>query len=124
MASTENFEGKKKLMIECLEKTLGIVTSAAKMANISRQQHYHWCATFPEYKQAVDDINNVALDFAEAQLHQQIQAGEVASTIFYLKTKGKSRGYVERHEITTPEGITLNFIKDPLSGPLPDDQGR
>jgi hypothetical protein len=41
----------------------------------------------------------VALDFAESQLHKQIQSGEVSSTIFYLKTKGKKRGYVERSEV-------------------------
>ena len=60
----------------------------------------------PEYAQAVKDIENFALDFVESQLHKQIQKGEVSSTIFYLKTKGKSRGYIERQqtELTGRDG--------------------
>jgi len=44
------------------------------------------------------DIENIALDFAESQLHKQIKEGNSTSTIFYLKTKGKKRGYIERQE--------------------------
>jgi hypothetical protein len=89
----------KKAMLEALEKSLGIVTSACKSVGISRQTHYRWLEEDSEYKSAVDDLANVALDFAESQLHQQIKGGNPSSTIFYLKTKGKNRGYVERQEI-------------------------
>ena len=47
----------------------------------------------------------MALDFAESQLHKQIQNGEVSSTIFYLKTKGKKRGYIERQEIAADVSV-------------------
>ncbi len=39
------------------------------------------------------------MDFAESQLYKQIKEGSTAATIFYLKTKGKKRGYIERQEI-------------------------
>lgn len=84
-------------MIEALEKSLGIVTSAAKSVGIDRCTHYKWVANDKKYKLAVEDINNIALDFVESKLYSQIRNGEVASTIFYLKTKGKSRGYVQGH---------------------------
>ena len=85
-------------MIEALEKSLGVVTTACKTVGISRQTHYEWLREDEQYRDAVDDIGDVALDFAESQLHKQIQNGEVSSTIFYLKTKGKKRGYIERTE--------------------------
>jgi hypothetical protein len=46
----------------------------------------------------VESISDMALDFAESQLHKQISEGEVSATIFYLKTKGKKRGYIEKVE--------------------------
>jgi len=98
----------KRAMIEALEKSLGIVTTACKSVGISRETHYRWLREDEQYKDAVDDISDVALDFAESQLHKQIQKGEVTSTIFYLKTKGKKRGYIEKSEL----GFTDNEGKD------------
>jgi len=42
-------------------------------------------------------------------LHKQIGEGNTSATIFYLKTKGKNRGYVERQEITGADGMPTNF---------------
>lgn len=88
----------KKAMIDALEKSLGVVTTACKSVGIARSTHYEWYSSDDEYKRLVDEIADVALDFAESQLHKQILNGEVSSTIFYLKTKAKKRGYVERVE--------------------------
>jgi hypothetical protein len=93
-----NSDINKKGMIEALEKSLGIVTTACKSVGISRETHYRWMREDEQYRIQVDSISDMALDFAESQLHKQISEGEVSSTIFYLKTKGKKRGYVERVE--------------------------
>jgi hypothetical protein len=98
----------KRQMIEALEKSLGIVTTACKQVGINRTTHYEWYKTDEDYKAAVDSLQDMVLDFAESQLHKQIQGGEVSSTIFYLKTKGKKRGYVERQEIQH-EGNALSI---------------
>ena len=89
----------KKAIIEALEKSLGIVTMACKSVGISRSAFYLWIAEDKEFKKAVDDIQDIALDFAESHLHKQIKDNSTAATIFYLKTKGKKRGYIERTEI-------------------------
>jgi len=99
MAKQQNATLKKAAMLEALEKSLGVVTTAAKSVGIERTSHYRWCLEDAEYKKAVDELADVALDFAESQLHKQIQNGEVSSTIFYLKTKGKKRGYIESQRI-------------------------
>ena len=92
-------EHHKKAMIEALEKSLGVVTAACKSVGIGRTTHYMWMDQDPQYKRAVEEISDVALDFAETHLHKQIKEGSSTSTIFYLKTKGKKRGYIERQEV-------------------------
>jgi hypothetical protein len=94
----------KKAMLDALEKSLGVVTSACKSVDIARETHYRWMREDPEYKAAVDSIADVAIDFAESQLHKQIKEGNSTATIFFLKTKGKKRGYVERQEIDAVGG--------------------
>ena len=95
----------KKGLIEALEKSLGVVTTACKQVGIGRTTFYNYYNEDKEFAKKVDDIENVALDFAESQLHKQIQDGSTAATIFLLKTRGKKRGYVERQEITGAEGV-------------------
>jgi hypothetical protein len=103
----------KKAMIQALEKSLGVVTSACKSVGINRSTHYEWLKTDEEYKKEVEDVENIALDFAESQLHKQIKDGNTSGTIFYLKTKGKKRGYIERtevHQETTYKSLDINII--------------
>jgi len=97
----------KKAMIIALEQSLGIVTTACKSVGITRDTHYRWIIEDEDYKVAVESIQDITLDFAESQLHKQIKEGEVTSTIFYLKTKGKKRGYVERVE----QDVSINLPK-------------
>ena len=95
MNSTEH---KKKAILEALEKSLGVVTTACKTVGIGRTTYYQWLKDDEEFATQVKDIDEVALDFAESKLHKQIADGNVTATIFYLKTKGKHRGYIERVE--------------------------
>lgn len=106
---------RKKAMIEALESSLGIVTTACKAVGINRQTHYNWLANDPAYSSAVADVQEIALDFAESKLHNRIASEDTTATIFYLKTKGKKRGYIERTELSGPDGdpITLAFEKVP-----------
>lgn len=97
----------KKAMIQALEATLGVVTAACMECGIERKTHYRWLQADPKYKEAVEEIQNIALDFAETKLHQQIRSNNTTATIFYLKTKGKQRGYIERTELTGPDGKEL-----------------
>lgn len=89
----------KKTMIAALEKSMGIVHVAVEEAGINRCTHYRWLANDPKYKASVTELEDVALDFAESKLHALIKAGNVQAIIFFLKTKGKKRGYVERSEL-------------------------
>ncbi len=106
-------EQHKKAILEALEKSLGVVTTACKQVDVGRTQFYQWLKDDEHFKKQVDDISNITLDFAESQLHKQIMDGNTTATIFYLKTKGKNRGYVERSEVlqeTTYKSLDINII--------------
>ena len=106
---------RKKNLIDHLEKTLGIVTTACKNADVARSTHYNWMNEDEEYRKAVEDIDNIAVDFAESKLHKQIEKGDTTSIIFYLKTKGKRRGYIERQEIDyTDNTVKVVYESEPI----------
>lgn len=97
-SKTTKLDTLKEAMIQALESTLGIVTTAAKKIGIDRTTHYLWMQD-ENYKKRVEGIADIALDFVESKLHGQIAKGDTTASIFYLKTKGKQRGYIERTEI-------------------------
>ena len=74
-------------------------------------QFYQYLYKYEKFANQVKDIEYIALDFAESQLHKQISEGNTTATIFLLKTKGKKRGYVERQEIIHDNQIKSTIIE-------------
>ncbi len=112
LTELDNLSPKKKAMVEALTKALGIVKMACESVGISRQTHYNWLKDDPAYKEACDNLPGVVLDFAEHHLHKLISEGNPAATIFYLKTNGKVRGYIERQESGVAEKKPLSWLTD------------
>ena len=105
-------EAKKKL-IAALEKSLGIVTEACEKAELGRTQHYTWYKEDEDYRKSVDNIEGKYIDFAETHLKEQIEKGSTPATIFYLKTRGRKRGYNDTLDITSDnEPIIIEFNID------------
>lgn len=88
----------KKRMLEALTKTLGVVTQACEEADVSRTQFYKWVNEDDEFKKEVESVSDIAIDFTESKLFKQIDEENITAIIFYLKTKAKHRGYIERQE--------------------------
>ena len=109
MTEQNRTEQHKIAVIEALEKSLGVVTTACKNAGVGRTQFYAWLKEDEDFATKVRDIENIALDFVESKLFENIRDGKTSETIFYLKTKGKNRGYVERQEITGADGMPTKF---------------
>lgn len=105
----------KERLLEAMELALGVVTRGCEIAGCSRVTHYNFMECDPDYKARFLALDEVALDFGETELHRQIRTGEVASTIFFLKTKGKKRGYIEKME------IDQSVKRDDLLEDLPTD---
>lgn len=92
-------EKRKSKFLEALEHSLGVVTTASRSSGVPRKTFYMWLEKDKEFKAAVDDIREVAIDFVESKLFQQVNNDDTTAMIFYLKTKAKHRGYIERSEI-------------------------
>jgi hypothetical protein len=120
----------KKEILESLENHKGIVTSACASIGCPRSTYYNYYNTDPEFKIAVDDIQDIAIDFVESKLMEKINGitmldkekdGETitytlppsdTAIIFYLKTKGKKRGYIEKTELDISGA--LNLANEPV----------
>ena len=102
---------KKRAMLEALENSMGIVTTAIKSLNaqgvaLTRRTHYLWMEHDKDYRAEVNAIDGINLDFSETFLFKSIKEGNIAACIFHLKCRGKSRGYVEHHEFEHNIGTT------------------
>lgn len=100
-------------MLDALEKSLCVVTTACKMVDMPRSMHYQWMKEDEEYKNNVEALENIVLDFAESKLHKQVEKGDTTAIIFLLKTKGKKRGYIERVEQVVENTKPMVIIKMP-----------
>ncbi len=99
---------RKGMFLEALTKTLGVKTPALKMAGIVDHNTIdRWRDKDPKFAKEMDAIAEQSLDFAETALYKKIKDGDTTAIIFYLKTKGKKRGYTERTEITGANGKNL-----------------
>lgn len=98
-------------MYEALTSQLGVVTAAAKLVGIDRTTHYKWLKEDENYKQWIEELPEIALDFAENALFKLMKTGTPSSIIFYLKTKGKERGYIERQEIESNIKVDMDMDK-------------
>ena len=85
-------------MIEELKTNYHNISRACEKVGISRATHYEWINTIGQYKEDSDDIQDGLLDRAEEILMDRLD-GSDAALIFFLKTKGKKRGYIEKQEI-------------------------
>mgnify|MGYP001779901297 FL=1 len=108
-----------ELFRQVCEANAGIIGDVASALRVRRSTVYMWCSKYPEFRQALDDARETFLDLAESNLHKLVAGVPAIETdengnkrfagwierpsetaiIFTLKTRGKSRGYVERSEI-------------------------
>jgi hypothetical protein len=109
---TNKIRQTKESLIQALEKTLGVVTPACKQVGIHRSTFYEYYKTDDEFKQRVDDMINLQLDFSESKLFKLIEDNHPPSVHFHLKYKGQSRGYAERQEVTVTEKKPLSWFDE------------
>lgn len=104
-----------------LAECKGIYSAASKWiarelgVSFSRQGIAKRVDASPELRAFVDNLSEETLDWAESLLLNHLKNGNVTALIFYLKTRGKARGYCERQEIVgagdgAPPAIRVEFV--------------
>jgi hypothetical protein len=78
--------------LDVLEQSLGIVSVALQKTGNSQEDYAEWTKNI-FFNQRLKKIDEVCADYVENQLLRQIKEGNTQAITFYLKTKGKSRGY-------------------------------
>ena len=74
---------------------------------MTRQSYYNWMENDLAFAEEVEAIRQEQIDTVESALLNKIEDGDTTAVIFYLKTKGKERGYSERTELTGRDGKDL-----------------
>ena len=109
--TNEKFTKRQKKFLEALDEVGGNITAACMKAGIkSRNTVYEWMKK-EDFKAAVDAINEASIDYVESKLMTAIQQDNITAIIFYLKTKGKKRGYVETVENQMAENQFENLMR-------------
>lgn len=99
-------ELKKLELIKHLEDTKGTIATACIKADVSRKLFYKYYNSDEYFRERVTEVKEQAIDIVEAKLMERIDNGDTTAIIFFLKTRGRKRGYSER---TTTE-ISLHDI--------------
>lgn len=100
--------------LNALENNLGIISISLKQAGVSRHYYIKWMDEDPDFKAELDRIEDKTLDYVESKLFNLITEGDKTAILFYLKCKGKDRGYIEKQyieqETTFKHPLTINVI--------------
>lgn len=102
-------------IIEALKATHGFQSQACKLIEenfkitFSPSAMSQRISQSTEIQTALNEMLIADVDYAENKLWTLIKEGNTAAILFYLKTKGKDRGYSERRELTGQNGTPLQM---------------
>lgn len=109
-------KAKQRTFLKHFKEGLGIISYACDATGIARRTYYNWIERDPKFKEACDEVAESLIDKVESKLLTKINDEDLTAIIFYLKTKGKKRGYVESVE----QNVTVNPFEALLKS-IPDD---
>lgn len=99
-------------LLNAIKDSGGIVSTIAKRLDCHWNTADKYIKMYPETIQLLQDEAEKILDLCENTMIRAVQNGDVNSAKWILSTKGKKRGYTEKHEIelNNSEGITINIL--------------
>ena len=109
----------KKAISEKIIEKRGNLSAVARSFGKSRTWLYNILNDkYPELWDIVEEARASLIDDAESELQKQMFKGNITALIFFLKTQGKGRGYVERQEVTGADGDKLKIEVEYVNSPI------
>lgn len=110
-----------KVRTEAIEQALkahkGFISGAAAMLGVTRRTIERRVAANQRLRDVLRQERENFTDIAEASLQRLIRQGNPAAIIFYLKTRGKDRGYVMNPD------VSVQVTQSLATGAAPADAG-
>tara|TARA_R110002051_G_scaffold212624_1_gene277691 strand:+ start:2675 stop:3085 length:411 start_codon:yes stop_codon:yes gene_type:complete len=102
----------KKRMLQALENTLGVVTTALKSTGLSRTNYYKWLKEDEDFAKEVKEIDVIAKDFIKSKYYECIKDKVPSVVIHGAKTQ---LGWNETNKLDITSGeepIKINIKID------------
>lgn len=93
-----------ELVAAALAELQGNVAAVAKRFGVDRSAVRQLIDKRPALARVCRDAREGMLDHGESALYRAVIAGEAWAVCFFLKTQGKTRGYVEKHQVEQQGG--------------------
>jgi hypothetical protein len=91
----------KDRILKALESSLGVVTTALKVTDLSRTNFYKWLQEDEEFAKSVDEIENIQQDFIKSKYYECVK-DKVPSVVIHA---AKSRlGWNEKPQLDITSG--------------------
>jgi hypothetical protein len=113
--------GTRSMFLKAFEDTCGNVSASCEYAGISRQTFYRWKNSHSrvnvQFQKRLELLKPCSrlVDLAEANLMQRVAAGDTQAILYVLKTKGRDRGWAERHNSNSTNEERDERIVEPNS---------
>ena len=96
---------KKDIFLKAFRANLFNVTQACLAVPIGRTTYYRWFDEDESFRERIEICKEEMIDLAETAPLEKIKKGDTISIIFFLKTIGKKRGYIENPTISLKSPI-------------------
>lgn len=113
----------KEEVLDAIENSQGLISKIQKKLQAARGENFCWETVnnyvhkWPETEEALKAEKEAILDLAENNIFKELVSGDAATSKWYLKMKGKDRGYIETQEILNknPDPLNINLSGDTAS---------
>jgi hypothetical protein len=112
--STKTFSQAK--VIQLLLNNNGMITKVATIMGCSFVKLKKYIEENEKVKDAINTIDDAVIEEVESHLMDNIKGGNVAAQIFFLKTRGKKKGYIEdeRADLSKlQQPVQITFVPPP-----------